>query len=62
MRDGFVEDFILFVFKKNYEQTSLSPSNTKKYYVYFKRYVQIYVKETIRLYTSIKEFGLAKGV
>jgi hypothetical protein len=44
------------------ETTSLSPSNKKKYKVYFKRYVQTSVKETIRLYTSMKEFGLAKGV
>jgi hypothetical protein len=34
----------------------------KKYDVYFKRYVQSFVKETVRLYTSMKEFGLAKGV
>jgi hypothetical protein len=34
----------------------------KKYDVYFKRYIQTSVKETVRLYTSIKEFGLAKGV
>jgi hypothetical protein len=45
-----------------YEKTSLSPSNMKKYDVYFKRYVQTFVKETVRLYTSMKEFGLAKGV
>jgi hypothetical protein len=48
--------------EKNYEKTSLSPSNTKKYDVYFKRYVRTFVKETVRLYTSMKEFGLAKGV
>jgi hypothetical protein len=48
--------------KKNYEKTFLSPSNTKKYNVYFKRYIQTSVKETVRLYTSMKEFGLAKGV
>jgi hypothetical protein len=33
----------------------------KKYDVYFKRYVQTSVKETVRLYTSMKEFGLTKG-
>jgi hypothetical protein len=37
--------------------TSLSPSNRKKYNVYIKRYVQTSMKETVRLYTSIKEFG-----
>jgi hypothetical protein len=52
----------IFLEKKNYEKASLSPSNTKKYDVYFKRYVQTSVKETVRLYTSMKEFGLAKGV
>jgi hypothetical protein len=44
--------------EKNHEQTSLSPSNTKKYNVYFKRYVQTYVKETV----SMKELGIVKGV
>ena len=48
--------------EKNYEKTSLSPLNTKKYNVYFKRYVQAFVKEIVRLYTSMKEFGLTKGV
>jgi hypothetical protein len=57
-----VEDFTLSSLRKNYEQTSLSPSNTKKYDVYFKRYVQTSVKETLRLYTSMKEFRLAKGM
>jgi hypothetical protein len=47
--------------KKNYEKTSISPSNMKKYDVYFKSYVQTSVKETVRLYTCMKEFGLAKG-
>jgi hypothetical protein len=48
--------------ESNYEQTSLGPSNTKKYDVYFKKYIQIPVKEIVRLYTSTKEFGLAKGL
>jgi hypothetical protein len=48
--------------EKNYEKTSLSPTNTKKYNVYFKRYVQTFLKEIVRLYTSMKEFGLAKDV
>jgi hypothetical protein len=48
--------------RKNYEKISLSPSNTKKYDVYFKRYVQTFVKESVSLYTSMKEFGLEKGV
>jgi hypothetical protein len=48
--------------EKNYEKTSLSPSNMKNYDVYFKRYVQTFVKETIRLYTNMKEFGLANCV
>jgi hypothetical protein len=34
----------------------------KNYDVYFKRYVQTFVKETIRLYTNMKEFGLANCV
>jgi hypothetical protein len=41
--------------KKNYEKTSLSPSDTKKYDVYFKRYIQTSVKETVRLYISMKD-------
>jgi hypothetical protein len=48
--------------KKIYEQTFLSPSNIEKYNVYLKRYVQPCVIEIIRLYTSMKEFRLAKGV
>jgi hypothetical protein len=48
--------------KKNNEKNSLSPLNTEKYDVYFKRYVQIHAKETVRLYTSTKEFKLVKGV
>jgi hypothetical protein len=62
MRDKFAKDLFYVPKEKNYEKTSLSPSNTKKYDVYFKRYVQTFVKETVRLYTSMKEFGLAKGV
>jgi hypothetical protein len=34
----------------------------KRYDVYFKRYVQTSLKEIVRLYTSMKEFELAKGV
>jgi hypothetical protein len=48
--------------KKNHEKTYISPSNIEKYDVYFKRYVQTSVKETVRLYISIKKFELAKGV
>jgi hypothetical protein len=48
--------------KNNNKNMSISPSNTKKYNVYFKRYVQTFVKETVRSYTSMKEFGLAKDV
>jgi hypothetical protein len=33
MKDGFEKDFILTTLKKNYEQTFLYPSNTKKYNV-----------------------------
>jgi hypothetical protein len=62
MRDIFVEDFILSALKKNYEQKSLNSSNIKKYNVYFIIYVQICAKETIRLYTSIMEFRLAKDM
>jgi hypothetical protein len=52
----------LYPKKKIYEQMSLSPWNTEEYDVYFKRYVHTYVKETGRLYTSMKKFGLVKGV
>jgi hypothetical protein len=48
--------------EKNHERTSLRPFKTKKYDVYFKIYVQTYVKEIVRLYTSMKKFGLMKGV
>jgi hypothetical protein len=34
----------------------------KKYDVYFKKYVKTSMKETKRLYTSMREFGLAKGM
>jgi hypothetical protein len=62
MRDGFAEDFTPPCLEKFfYEKTSLSPSNTRKYDGYFKRYVHTFVKETVRLYRSMKEFGLAKG-
>jgi hypothetical protein len=53
-----VENFTLFSLRKY----KLSSSNTKKHNIYFKRYVQTSVKETVRLYTSMKEFGLVKGV
>jgi hypothetical protein len=62
MRDGFVENFYSICFKKRKENDAQTPSNIEKYDVYFKRYAQICVKETVRLYTSMKEFGLAKGV
>jgi hypothetical protein len=62
MRDRFAENFTLYALRKNKMKKYLSPSNMKKYNVYFKRYVQISMKETIRLYTSMKEFGLGKGV
>jgi hypothetical protein len=47
---------LLGVQKINYEQTSLSPSIIEKCDVSFKRYVQISVKKTVWLYTSMKEF------
>jgi hypothetical protein len=34
----------------------------KKYNVYFKEYVQTFVRELVGLYTSMKEFKLAKGM
>jgi hypothetical protein len=61
MREGFAKDFSLFALRKNIMDKHL-PQIQKEYDVYFKRYVQTYVKETIRLYTSIKEFRLAKGM
>ena len=47
---------------KNHEKKSISSSNIDKYNVYFKTYIQTYGKETIRFHTSMKEFGLTKGV
>jgi hypothetical protein len=48
MKNGFAEDFTLSALKQIiYEQTFLSPSYTKKYDVYFKRYLQTCVKETL---------------
>jgi hypothetical protein len=48
MRDEFAEDFTLSALReKNYEQTSLSPPNTEEYDVYFNRYIQTYVEETL---------------
>jgi hypothetical protein len=55
MKDGFAENFILSALRKKIMKKI---SNTKKYNVYFNRYVQTAVKETI----SMKEFGLAKGM
>jgi hypothetical protein len=52
--------YSIFLKKKNYEQTSRSFSNIEKYDIYFKRYVQTCVKKTVRLYTCMKEFRLAK--
>jgi hypothetical protein len=60
MKDIFAEDFILSTLRKINEQTSLSPSNTKKYDVYFKRYAQICMKEIVRLYSNMKEFRVVK--
>jgi hypothetical protein len=57
MRDGCGEDFTLSILRKNYEQTSLSSLTIEKYDVYFKRYIQTYVKENLRLYTSMREFN-----
>jgi hypothetical protein len=59
MRDGFAEKFTLSSLRKRLLKKSLSPSNMEKYDVYF---IQTFVKETIRLYTSMKESGLAKDV
>jgi hypothetical protein len=50
MKDGFVEVF------------TLCPSNTKKFDVYFKKYIQTCITKTIKLYISMKEFRLAKGM
>jgi hypothetical protein len=63
MKDGFAEDFTLSALRKKItNKYPLGTSNTQKYNVYFKRYAQTCVKETVRLYTSIKEFRLVKGV
>ena len=63
MKDGFGKNFILYALRKIiYGQTSKSPSNMEQYDVYFKKYIQTCMKETVRLYTSKKEFRLAKGM
>jgi hypothetical protein len=54
--------YSIYLEKNNNENTSLSPSNMKKYNNYFKRYIQTSVKKTVRLYIDMEEFGLAKGV
>jgi hypothetical protein len=60
--DRFVDDLLYLPLKKIYKQTYVSPLNTKKYNVYFKRYVQTCAKEIVRLYTSMKEFRLVEGM
>jgi hypothetical protein len=61
MRDGFANSFYYICLEiKIYEKTSISPSSTKKIDVYFKRYIQTSMEETVRLYISMKELDLRR--
>jgi hypothetical protein len=54
--------YSIYLKKKIMKKYLYVPQIKLKNDIYFKRYVQTSVKETVRLYTSMKEFGLAKGV
>jgi hypothetical protein len=62
MRDGFAEDLLYFPREKKLRKNISKSLKYKKIRCLLQEICTYYKKETIRLYTSMKEFGLAKGM